>query len=436
VLFPPLGALLGIRVLGALAAVAAVAALERLAGRTIALLAVPAVIASLVSGRMPFTLGLAFGLGALLAAVRERRLLAGVAAVLTALASPVAALFTGLAGAAIAGPALWRRRGGPARGTALAALLDGDGPSFGTGVVLMVASAVPTAVLVGLFPEGGTFPFVVSAFVPCVLAAAAVAALAPPARCGPARCSTACCASPSSRCRRRSAATPCASARSARRRSRSGCCGRGAASRSPCWRCRSPTGSCSRRCATRCAPATTPSVRQAFHKPLTDFLARRQPARIEIPLTQNHWEARWVADDLPIARGWLRQVDRERNALFYEGTLTAERYRRWLDENAIAYVALPLGLPLDASAEREFRLVRDGLPYLREIGRPGRWRVFAVEDARPLAEGAAALERITPDGFVVRFARPGTATVRIRHTPFWRAEGGARGAGARAGGRG
>ena len=32
--------------------------------------------------------------------------------------------------------------------------------------------------------------------------------------------------------------------------------------------------------------------------------------RVEIPFTDNHWESRWVAPHVPLARGWERQVDR------------------------------------------------------------------------------------------------------------------------------
>ena len=52
------------------------------------------------------------------------------------------------------------------------------------------------------------------------------------------------------------------------------------------------------------------------------------PFRVEIPFTDNHWESRWVAPHVPLARGWERQLDRERNALFYDGRpLTPARYR-------------------------------------------------------------------------------------------------------------
>jgi hypothetical protein len=152
-----------------------------------------------------------------------------------------------------------------------------------------------------------------------------------------------------------------------------------------------------------------PSVNAAFHAPLLDLLGDR-PVRIEIPLTQNHGETRHVAARIALARGWERQLDRERNALFYEGTLTPARYERWLRDNAIAFVALPLGVPLDASAEAEQDLVERRPPFLREVARLPTYRVFAVRAARPLG-----VERLGDDGF----AASGTRTVRVRFTPYW-----------------
>ena len=95
-----------------------------------------------------------------------------------------------------------------------------------------------------------------------------------------------------------------------------------------------------------------PSTQAAFHQEVLDFLGdRARPGeRLEVPLTRNHWEATYLAQDYPLARGWHRQLDRKVNPLFYDPEpLTAERYRDWLRENAVRWVALP---------ERAARLLR------------------------------------------------------------------------------
>jgi len=62
----------------------------------------------------------------------------------------------------------------------------------------------------------------------------------------------------------------------------------------------------------------------------------------------------------------LRQVDIGRNPVFYEGNLDEHKYRQWLDDNAISYVALSNG-PYDWAANREAALVRRGVPYLQPV---------------------------------------------------------------------
>src|SRR5215208_609251 len=107
-LFPPLGALLGPAVVGALAAVAsaglfALLARDRYGDR--AWLGSTwfgfASASMLFSGRLTFALGIAVGLAALVAAQRRRLWLAGALAALTSFASPVAGLFVAIVGRAL-----------------------------------------------------------------------------------------------------------------------------------------------------------------------------------------------------------------------------------------------------------------------------------------------------------------------------------------------
>jgi len=167
-----------------------------------------------------------------------------------------------------------------------------------------------------------------------------------------------------------------------------------------------------------------PSVDAAYHAPLLARLqaerVRRGPFRLEIAFTRNHWEARHVALHVPLARGWQRQLDVARNGLFYDGRLTPARYRRWLQREAVAFVAVP-GVPLDASAVEEARLVGEGrVPGLREVWRGGDWRLFAVAGAAPLARGPARVTAIGPDEITLRARAPGTVALSVRFTPYWR----------------
>jgi hypothetical protein len=166
-----------------------------------------------------------------------------------------------------------------------------------------------------------------------------------------------------------------------------------------------------------------PSIERGYYDGVVRFLAAQgaTPFRVEVPFTVNHWEARWLASQVPLARGWERQLDRKVNDVFYDGRLTSARYRAWLAETAVRFVALP-DVELDESATDEARLIRRGLPYLRPVWRDRHWRVFEVDHATPIAPGLVSLGT---DSFTLRAARPGGVAVRVRWTPYWHASGGA-----------
>ena len=141
--------------------------------------------------------------------------------------------------------------------------------------------------------------------------------------------------------------------------------------------------------------------------------------RLEIPLTRNHWEAAVVAPRIPLARGWHRQVDEEANPLFYDRQgLDWARYRLWLDDRAVRWVALP-DVPLDFSARREAALLREGVPGLRLVHSSPRWKVWEVIPVPPAATGPARLTGAGTDSFELAVRAPGRIRVRATYTPYW-----------------
>jgi hypothetical protein len=359
----------------------------------------------LLTGRLTFLLGVALGVGALLALAHERHATAAALAALTTLASPVAGLFVALAAA---GWALADRRRRLVAGAAIA-----------------LAALTPTAVLLVLFPQGGSEPFVASAFWPALAGALLVAALLPAAE----------------RTLRIAAllyavalvlafavATPLGGNASRLGTLAAGPVVLGALSgrRSPVllaalalplayWPLYPAVRDVAR-------ASGDPSLRAGYYKPLLRYLGSRPDRggfRVEIPFTENHWEARHVAPRIALARGWERQLDRRYGALFYDGRLDAASYRAWLDERAVAYVAVP-DVALDYAGRDEARLVARGLPYLREVWRDEHWRVLAVRGPKPLADGGATA-RLTAGGAIsLRATRPGEVVVRVHHTRWWR----------------
>jgi hypothetical protein len=162
------------------------------------------------------------------------------------------------------------------------------------------------------------------------------------------------------------------------------------------------------------------STRAAFHRPLIAALERAggPPGRVEIPPLREHGEARFVAPHFPLARGWERQLDTKYAPLFYEPGLSAARYRAWLDDNAVRWVAVA-DAPLDGAAKREVALVRGGLPYLREVWRDRHWRLYAVRRPRPLAGPAMTVLRMDRESVTLRATAPGSALLRVRPSPYW-----------------
>jgi hypothetical protein len=426
VLFPPLGGLLGVRVAGALAAVAAAAAFTPLArahwrahpraADAAALWFAAGAAAMLLTGRLTFLLGVAIGVGALLALARDRRPLAAVLAAATTQASPVAGLFVALAVAAwaLASPAGRRSR------------------AWGWGAAIAAAALAPVAVSLVLFPEGGTHPLPALSFWPALAAVLAVAALLPAheraLRIGALLYALLLVAafvvdSPlGGNATRLGALAAGPALLGALLGRRNAVLLAALALPLAYWPLHASVRDVAR-------ASGDPSVHAAYYAPLLDFLQSRPRAgrfRVEIPVTANHWEARHVARRIPLARGWERQLDRRYGALFYGARLDAATYRAWLDRHAVAYVAVP-DVALDDAGRDEARLIAGGLPYLRPVWRDAHWRVLAVRDPAPLAQarrGTVASARLSRAGVTVRAGAAGPVVLRVRFTRWWRVTGG------------
>jgi hypothetical protein len=188
------------------------------------------------------------------------------------------------------------------------------------------------------------------------------------------------------------------------------------------WQCNAPVGN-------YLSAASDPAVHASFYAPLLGELRSLgvgdspRRARIEVVPTRDHAEARWVAPHVMLARGWERQLDVNRNGLFYRAPLREDEYEDWLSYAAVAYVALP-DAPLDYSGSAEGRLVRRLPPYLREVWRSRRWRLFEVLGATPLAPPPSAVTQLNSDSFTLRAPAAGTYDVRVRFTQYWALAGG------------
>ncbi len=416
-LFPPLGSLLGVRLVGALCALASTLLFERIVvsvygrgARWAAAWFAVAAVADVWIGRLSFALGVSFALAAVLALMRRRLVLAGVLAMICAAASPVAGALLGLA----ALTAAWEQRS-----PRILAILAGP------------AAAVVLALAV-LFPEGGWEPFPIRSFAATALVAVAFLWALPRGepwlRRGALLYLLACvlfllvhspmgsnierygvllagplllCAylgAPSDRGRSRAVIGPAALA---------------ALCVTAVWVLWGPVRETQ-------AVAGSHATSASYYVPLERFLATLPggPVRVEVPLTRSHWEAALLAPSVSLARGWEKQLDERYDRVLLRSGLTAASYLAWLRSAAVAFVALP-DAPLDSSSSQEGRLIARGLPYLHLEFASRHWRVYRVLGATPLVSGPGRLAALGHDSFTLVANGPGRFLVRVRFTRYW-----------------
>jgi len=161
-----------------------------------------------------------------------------------------------------------------------------------------------------------------------------------------------------------------------------------------------------------------PALSAQYYAPLLNQLAARGTVGpIEVVPTRRRGEAALVAPVVAIARGWSRQADIGRNPIFYDGTLNADTYQKWLDDNAITYVALSNG-PYDWAAPDEANLVRSELPYLRAVWSDQTWTLYAMAYPRPVISSPGQVVARDPVSLTVSLPEPGEYVVRVRWSRF------------------
>jgi hypothetical protein len=145
-------------------------------------------------------------------------------------------------------------------------------------------------------------------------------------------------------------------------------------------------------------------------------------ARVEAVPQYGHWEAQELASAVPLARGWERQLDIERNPLFYGGVLTPAKYYAWLRSNAVRFVAISTATP-DPAAVAEAETVRAGQPWLAPVWHNAFWQLYRVLGATPLASAPATVVSTTPAEITLRMSRAGSTIIRVRWSPLLSADG-------------
>ena len=433
-LFPPLGALLGVRLLGALSALASAVIFERVlrsvygpAARWGAAWFAVAAVGDIWNGRLSFALGVPLACAAGLALLKRRTAVAVAAAALCGAASPVAGLLLGMAGLSVS--------------------IQTRSPR--AVIALGVPAGAVVLVLAALFPEGGWEPFPIRSFAVAALVGVAFLAALPRGsrllRTGALVYLAACvlCVAihspvgsnvaryavllggPLLLCARLApAGAPGTSGASgASGAPRTGAAGIGplalaALALSAVWVVWGPVRETA-------AVAGSPATSAAYYAPVERFVGSlpEGPVRVEVPLTRSHWEAALLAPAVSLARGWEKQLDTRYDDVLLRSGLTPAAYHSWLRAQAVSYVALP-DVALDPSSAQEGRLIRAGLPYLKLVFASAHWRIYEVRGSLPLLSGPGRLVRLGHDSFTILAGAAGSFLVRVRYTRYWTVSGG------------
>ena len=170
-----------------------------------------------------------------------------------------------------------------------------------------------------------------------------------------------------------------------------------------------------------------PSSAAAYWQPAISFLkpALEPGYRVEAVDTVGHWEAVYLTRaGIPIVRGWFRQEDWPQNEVLYD-KLTPQLYLRWLHEFGVRYVVLT-GAPEDYSARGEAQLLRSGQSGLPVVFRSRNETIFSVPNPVPIVRGPESphVVALTQTAIYLELRTPGRYRISVRYSPYLVAHGG------------
>jgi hypothetical protein len=432
VIFPSLSATIGVRLAGALSYLLGVLLFSILArsvfperGAKAAVYVFTLVFsATLVIGQLPYALAIAIGLGALIAAASGRTWIASFLALNCALTSPLAALFISFVAFTVwLGGHPWETL----RTTRHAFRAIWESPNHAY-LAVAVATVLPAMVVSFLFPEGGSQPFAVASYLGAVAFTGFFWVMVRDELSGDARrmlgtgvvlylvflTANELVPSPIGGNAIRLGMVLFPTIAAAAVWPRSGRYALAIIVPLLCWQGATAAW----------AIVTTDDTSDPhYFAPVNRYLDARNAQRdekVEIVFTRNHFEAAYVANRRPIARGWERQLDTKYNAVFYDGTLGPRTYARWLIDNDVRWVALPRAATLDYSGRDEAGLIRAGLPYLERTANFKDWEIYKVT----LPESSTTEPNFRDDdptkGFSIKPLHWGITKTRIRWQRFLR----------------
>ncbi len=169
--------------------------------------------------------------------------------------------------------------------------------------------------------------------------------------------------------------------------------------------------------------ADQPIASDAYYAPLRHEL-RGLPDlrnhRVEVVNHGAHAAYDALLGTASLARGWETQEDTALNGVLNQSPLHAVTYKVWLDNNAVGWVAMPSStFGATVSPYPEYTLVSQHRPgYLHEYWHDRHWTLFRVSDPNPIVAPPASLQRLTQSSMVVRVPCACRVPVRLRWSRY------------------
>ena len=164
-------------------------------------------------------------------------------------------------------------------------------------------------------------------------------------------------------------------------------------------------------------PMSKPSYVEGLARQL-DSISGLSGYRVEVVPDGTHVAAYALLSHAALARGYETQSDRQLNEVLLSKQIDAASYRKWLSENAVAYVALD---QQTLQRNPEDRLVRSGrLPYLHLVWSDENWMLFGVDRPVPIAARPARVIDADQAKLTLHVPQAGRYDLRLRWSRFLR----------------
>jgi hypothetical protein len=165
--------------------------------------------------------------------------------------------------------------------------------------------------------------------------------------------------------------------------------------------------------------ATRPVSSVSYYTPLAERLDRipeLRNYRVEVVNHGAHAGYDALLGHAMLARGWETQEDNALNKALFKDPLDPVTYKIWLDNNAVGFVALPSA---SMGGYAEYTLVQKGTaPYLHRVWSNDDWQLFRVSDPTPIVGLPASVLAHDQKSMTIAVPCACTIVVRLRWSKF------------------